>query len=256
MLNMENSTDFESMFEECTNLSEFNLSKIKVSNINSMKRMFYNCKKLKEVDLSGFNTSKATNMSAMFDGCYSLTFLDLSGFDTSKTEYMYDMFYSCHSLASLDLSNWNISNAKDMNSIFRGCGHLHLLDISSFDFSKIASTFEMFSYCGNLTDLKFGKNLRTSLNLYDCPLTHKSAMSVINGLGKPFADYTFTRKELIGMKHQNPRYKSTRYRSINNIINFSEETYNTLSKNDIKLAENKNWKITSDKWHHFNKEIN
>ena len=206
----------------------------------NFKNLFQACQ-ASIIYFHNFGTSKVTNMKGMFDGCYSLTFLDLSGFDTSKTEYMYDMFYSCHSLASLDLSNWNISNAKDMDSIFRGCGHLHLLDISSFDFSKIASTFEMFSYCGNLTDLKFGKNLRTSLNLYDCPLTHKSAMSVINGLGKPFADYTFTRKELIGMKHQNPRYKSTRYRSINNIINFSEETYNTLSKNDIILAENINW---------------
>ena len=67
----------------------------------------------------------------------------------------------------------------------------------------------MFHCCGHLTDLKFGKTLRSSLNFYDSPLTHESAMSVINGLGKPLSDYNFTSRDLIEVKHGNPRYKVT-----------------------------------------------
>lgn len=62
-----------------------------------------------------------------------------------------------------------------------------------------------------------GKNLKKALNLSDCrALTHKSVLSVIDGLAEVEEEQTLW---------------------------ISEESYNTLSKDEIKKAENKNWKV-------------
>lgn len=66
----------------------------------------------------------------------------------------------------------------------------------------------MLKGCASLTDLKLDKILKLLLDLSDCSLTHASALFAINGLAK--------------------------------------ETYVTLSKDEIKLAEDKNWKIRCD----------
>ena len=146
----------------------------------------------KILDLSNFNTSAVTDMDGMFYGCKSLNYLDLSSFDTSKVTYMISMFDGCSSLTSLDLSNFNFKKAKNVN--------------------------KMFANCSSLTDLKFGKNLKVSLDLSDCPLSHESALSVIDGLAKVEEQQELT---------------------------LSKTTYNTLTAEDIRQVEAKNWKINN-----------
>ena len=146
----------------------------------------------KILDLSSFDTSAITDMSGMFNGCKSLNYLDLSSFDTSNVTYMISMFNGCSSLTSLDLSNFNFKKAKNVN--------------------------KMFANCSSLTDLKFGKNLKVSLDLSDCPLSHESALSVIDGLAKVEEQQELT---------------------------LSKATYNTLTAEDIRQVEAKNWKINN-----------
>lgn len=74
----------------------------------------------------------------------------------------------------------------------------------------------MFKLCKSLANLKFGKGLKKSIDLTDCPLTHTSALSVINGLSKVEEKQTIT---------------------------FSKITYDTLTKDDKEIAENKKWII-------------
>ena len=76
--------------------------------------MFENCSSLTNLDLSSFDTSNVTDMYGMFDGCSSLTNLDLSGFNTSNVTDMSHMFIGCSSLTNLDLSSFNTSNVTDM----------------------------------------------------------------------------------------------------------------------------------------------
>ena len=57
-------------------------------------------------------------------------------------------------------------------------------DFSSFDFSKIANIDNTLRKCTSLTNLKFGKNLKVSLDLSDCPLFHDSILSAIDGLAE------------------------------------------------------------------------
>ena len=76
----------------------------------------------------------------------------------------------------------------------------------------------MFLGCEKLRNLSFGKNLKESINLTESPLNHGSVMSVIKGLAKVEKQQTLW---------------------------ISEESYNTLSKDEIKLAKKKNWLINT-----------
>ena len=171
------------------------------------------------LELDGFDTSYETNMSYMFQGCSKLEKINLEYIETSEVIDMRAMFFDCPLLTILDLSNFGTSNAADMRGMFAYCNSLKSLDISNFDFSKIKPycTAGMFEACTSLTDLKFGNNLKTSLDLSDCPLSYESALSVINGLAK-----------VINGKS----------------IYFSEEVYDQLSTEDIQKAKEKNWIIT------------
>ena len=71
------------------------------------------------------------------------------------------MFYNCSSLTSLDLSNFDTSNVDYMSSIFNSCSKLSNLKLGA----NWASNLEISSF-----DLSY------------CPLTHESAVDVINKL--------------------------------------------------------------------------
>ena len=59
-----------------------------------MSSMFYNCKNLNEIDLSNFNTNKVNDMSEMFSYCSSLNLLDLSSFNVQKSTNLNGIFYN------------------------------------------------------------------------------------------------------------------------------------------------------------------
>ena len=86
--------------------------------INSSCRMFEQCSKITEIDLSNFDTSEVTGMSQMFSGCSQLTSINLTKFNTSKVQRMHSMFMSCSQLTSLDLSSFDTSNVQMMQYMF------------------------------------------------------------------------------------------------------------------------------------------
>ena len=91
--------------------------------ITSTESMFLNCSQISEIDLSYFNSTKVTSMQSMFYGCSSLTSLNLYNFVTSHVIYMNELFYDCYSLSSLSLSSFDSSNVIDMASMFFNCSH-------------------------------------------------------------------------------------------------------------------------------------
>ena len=168
-------------------LTTVDLSGWDTSNVFDMGFMFKNYTSLTSLDLSGFDTSKATKMDSMFYGCSSLTSLDLSGFDTSKVPYMDNMFFNCSSLTNLDVSGFNTSKVTYMDNMFSGCSSLTTLDLSGFDTSKVTDMGKMFTKCSKLSNLTLGTDWASNFNidsfdLSSCPLTHESAVDVINKL--------------------------------------------------------------------------
>ena len=154
--------DCSNFFKDKNNITSIVFDEnINTSNVTSMGNdkdgMFENCSNLTNLDISGFNTSNVTNMGGMFLGCSSLTSLDVSGFDTSKVTDMEYMFADCYALTALDVSNFETSNVTNMECMFSGCHSLTSLDVSGFDTSNVTRMnkfpFGMFSYCYDLTSL-------------------------------------------------------------------------------------------------------
>ncbi|ELK3068843.1 BspA family leucine-rich repeat surface protein, partial [Listeria monocytogenes] len=142
----------ESMFENCYNLTEFDVSGLDTSAVTNMKKMFYNCRTLEELDLSNLDTSSVNNMNSMFGYCESLEKLNVSNFDTSSVTNMQSLFFECRSLEELDVSHFDTSSVTNMQSLFFECRSLEELDLSNFDTSSVTTMASMFKDC---TALKY-----------------------------------------------------------------------------------------------------
>ncbi|EAD7047883.1 BspA family leucine-rich repeat surface protein [Listeria monocytogenes] len=143
----------ESMFENCYNLTEFDVSGLDTSAVTNMKKMFYNCRTLEELDLSNLDTSSVNNMNSMFGYCESLEKLNVSNFDTSSVNDMYYMFRDCKALEKLDVSNFDTSSVTNMMSLFAACNSLEELDVSHFDTSSVTNMQSLFFECRSLEEL-------------------------------------------------------------------------------------------------------
>ena len=151
-----NFTTMNSMFYECTNLTNLNVSNWDTSNVTDMSWMLCNCGNLTSIDVSNWNTSNVTNMNHMFFSNYmveSLVELNVSDWDTSNVTDMGYMFYGRSKLVELNVSNWDTSNVADMSSMFSGCGSLTSLDLSNWDTSNVNITQDMFMACTSLAEL-------------------------------------------------------------------------------------------------------
>ena len=176
------------MFQDCTALTELDVSYWDVSNVYDMFCMFYGCKSLTSLDMSNWNTENVTdmmnmfynctsltslnlfhygasNMQGTFCGCSSLTTLDISNLDTTGTYNMAGMFSDCSGLITLDVSNLNTSSVKRMSSMFAGCSSLTELDLSNFNTYWVQDMTAMFKNCTSLKSLDLS-NFDTS-NLTD-----------------------------------------------------------------------------------------
>ena len=224
-LDTSNYTSMTTMFQDCSSLTSLDLSNFDTSKVTGMIGMFSDCSSLTSLDVSNFNTSKVTNMGNMFSNCSSLTSLDLSNFDTSNVTGMDGMFNRCLGLTSLDLSNFNTSKVTNLWGMFKACTSLTNLDLSNWNTSKVTSMKDMFGNsisgnCSKLTNLTLGNDWAsnskiTSFNLSYCPLTHESAVDVINKLAT---------------------------RSNSPVITFSNQV--ELYKSEIDVATNKGWSVS------------
>ncbi|MDE6235178.1 MAG: DUF285 domain-containing protein, partial [Muribaculaceae bacterium] len=219
-------------------VTELDVSSFATGRVTSMKNMFKGCGKLKKLDVRSFETSKvqifygmfqdcialeslatswnlnsATDVRWMFKGCSSLNYLLIDWSNTNRIITLEGMFEGCTSVKNLDLVSLRISPNGDGAFIrmFAECELLKELDIRNFDFeNNTCQPRDMFYRCVSLKTLIFGKNYRDfTLDFGDCPLTHKSAMSVINGLKQCTKE-----AQLI----------------------FSAETFNTLTQEELALA--------------------
>ena len=170
------------------------------------------------IDLSNFDSSNATLFSSLFERSFSLESINLAHFNTSKATKINGMFYFCQSLKSIDVSSFDTSNVTDMGYLFAQCSLIESLDISNFDASKVTRTDAMFAGMTRLNNLKFMKNLKRSIILSHAPLTHESALSVIEGLAEVDTAQTVT---------------------------FKATTYGTLTEEEIALATSRGWSVVS-----------
>lgn len=141
------------MFDGCSSLTSLDVSKFKMDKVANMAAMFRGCSSLTSLDVSGFKTDNVAGMSSLFDGCSSLTYLDVSGFNTENVQIMDYMFNGCSSLKALDVSGFKTDRTVSMYHTFSGCSSLTSLDVSGFKTDRVGLMNSMFEGCSSLTSL-------------------------------------------------------------------------------------------------------
>lgn len=174
-------TTLEQMFSKSTITNPPTLN---TSNATSIKGMFFECTNLKYIEQYDF--SNVTNMWGAFAYCPNIT--TVPPLDTHKVTDIGYCFYECTKLESVPL----------------------------LDFSNVTSTDSTFSGCTSLTDVGGFIGLKTNLYIYDSPLTHDSALNIINNLP-------------VSSGHR---------------VSFKRSTFSTLTPAEIAKATDKGWTIT------------
>ena len=80
-----------------------------------MFSMFNNCFNLINLDISNFNTKNVNNMSLMFSNCYNLINLDINNFNTENVKDMSYMFNNC---SNLIIFNFKTQLLIDISELF------------------------------------------------------------------------------------------------------------------------------------------
>ena len=151
-LNTENVTNMFTMFFDCRNLAELDVTHFNTANVKDMYRMFSNCSGLTSLDVTNFNTANVTDMSSMFHACSGLTSLDVTNFNTANVTDMSSMFHACSGLTSLDVTNFNTAKVTDMSSMFARCNKLKGIYVSDkFVTDAVTSSSKMFYKSSSLS---------------------------------------------------------------------------------------------------------
>ena len=146
----------KTLFQQCKELEELDLSSFDTSNVTDMGFMFNNCLKLKKIrGLEKFNTIKVIDMKAIFGQCNEIEMLDLSNFDISKITDMGWFFCYCYKLKYIKgLEKFNTNQVTNMRTMFQACTSLEEIDLTNFDTSKVTDMGYMFASCNKLKRIK------------------------------------------------------------------------------------------------------
>ena len=164
--------NMSSMFKNCENLTELDLSNFKTNNVTDMKEMFSGCKNLITLNIDNFTTDNVENMSKMFESCNSLKEINFpETFTTNKVTDMSSIFYCCSSLTKLDLNNWKDENLGRKWWLFRECTKLSELGLINFNFSNLKVEDEIFKNCEGLKTIVNKTLTKEEFNdlFNDCP---------------------------------------------------------------------------------------
>ena len=147
-LNTSMATNFSSMFESCSIVTNLNLSNFDTSNALTMNQMFMMCESLESLDLSNFDTNNVIDMGFMISYCPNLKTLNISNFNTPNLLYSFGMFDYDNGLESLDLSNFDTTQMEDMSGMFTSCENLKSIKLGQ-NFDKMTGE-GMFDECTGL----------------------------------------------------------------------------------------------------------
>lgn len=232
--NVQNVIDSSQLFYDCVNLKYIG----DLSNWNMPKctnaRLMFACQnkettgnkfmQLEQLKLNNlFKDGIVSNVEAMFQECNNLQSIgDVQNWNTSNITTMHVMFY-CADVNGLNMKNWDTSKCTDMLGAFGNFEgyHEHGEGISYIKslcpIHKGTNTQFAFWYNRNLTTIEDSGTISESVNFAYSPLTHDSALVLINALDA-----------------ENP-----------GTLTLSTETYATLTDEDKAIATSKGWTIAA-----------
>ncbi len=107
-----------STFNNCNKLKSINLKGWNAK-ITTWGSVFTNCFNLTEIDLSVFNVEDTTSFSGLFIGNRSLRKIDISTWNPKKIDSLKDIFVHCISLEEIDMSNIDITENTDVTNALK-----------------------------------------------------------------------------------------------------------------------------------------
>ncbi len=218
------------LFSFDTNVIE-NIEIINSSHITDFTSVFYKMQHIKtvSVDTSGattleklfshsaienapfLETSNVINTGYMFINCSKLK--SIPPYDLSNLIYMDHMFYGCGQLTTIP--QLDTHNVTDMHYAFQGCEKLTTLP--QLDTSNVTKMGGCFWWCRSLKNVGGFIGLKVSVDFGQCPLTHESALNIIDNLAV----------------------------SPGEEIRFMGSTFKSLTSAEIARATDKGWEIWS-----------
>ena len=204
IINSSHITKFAHTFEHMKHLKTLIID---TSGATEMQFMFSDCMIENPPYL---NTSNATDVDSMFYKCTNLKYIP--PYDFSKVTNMEHTFWGCSNITSIPYLNTH--NVRSVYFCFAECTKLKSIPL--LDFSNVSNTSLAFAHCTSLTDVGGFIGLRVNIDFSDSPLTHDSALNVIDNLAV------------------SPGHK----------VRFKKSTFDTLTPAEIAKATSKGWTIT------------
>ena len=207
-----------------------NVEIINTSHLTNLGFIFSNMKYLKTVSIDtssattlqqlfansaienppALDTSNVTNAEALFYKCTNLKYIEQ--YDFSKVTNMHGAFWLCPNITSVPyLDTHNVTN---ISYCFADCTKLKT--VSLLDFSNVTNAEMIFYNCTSLTDIGGFAGLKTDIDIFYSPLTHASALNIIDNLA-------------VSSGHR---------------VQFKKSTFDTLTPAEIAKATDKGWTIS------------
>lgn len=204
IINSSHLTDFSGVFSDMKYIKTVSID---TSGATTLLQMFANSA-IENPPL--LNTSNATNVKGMFYNCTNLKYIEQ--YDFSKVTDMYGTFQLCSNITSVPYLDTH--NVRDIEACFSGCTKLKSVPL--LDFSNVTNAKIIFYNCTSLTDVGGFTGLKTDIDFIYSPLTHASALNVIDNLPV----------------------------SSGHTVDFNKTTFDTLTSAEIAKATDKGWTIT------------
>lgn len=155
------------------------------------------------------DTSNVTNVEGMFFKCTYLK--NIPTYDFSKVTNMNSTFQVCPNITSVPYLDTH--NVTEITYCFDDCTKLKTVPL--LDFSNVTNAEGVFYNCTSLTNVGGFIGLKTDISIDDSPLTHASALNVIDNLAT----------------------------SSGHKVVFKKTTFDTLTPAEIAKATSKGWTI-------------
>ena len=203
IINSSHITDFTGVFADMKNIKTLSVD---TSGATTLEELFSHS----AIENAPFlETSNVINTRYMFINCFRLKYIP--PYDLSNLIYMDHMFYGCGSLTTIpQLDTHNVTN---MYMTFQGCEKLTTLP--QLDTSNVTGMNACFDWCRSLKNVGGFIGLKVSADFGQCPLTHESALNIIDNLA-------------VSPGHD---------------IRFSRSTFKSLTSAEIARATAKGWEI-------------
>ena len=133
------------MFNDCTSITEIDLSNFEDSQLTQMQYMFYNCQSLKKIEMSNIKGYKVYDAGLLFGLCSQIESINLENFYPHNYDIqIHYMFEGCNSLISLNYPNFNKKYSKNIEGIFNYCNNLQYINIENAIIkNEVISSFDI-----------------------------------------------------------------------------------------------------------------